>query len=90
MPDPTGALTSYGELADVLASLPLLVRAERRRQQISVREAARQLDVSFATVSRIEAGEDLVLSNAVKVLRWLDGARTVEQQGWAEQAGGAR
>lgn len=71
MADPSGALTSYGEMADALASLPLLLRAERRRRQISVREAGRELNVSGATISRIESGEDLVLSNAVKILRWL-------------------
>ncbi len=72
MSDPTGTLTSYGELADVLASLPLLLRAERRRRKLSVRGAAEELTMSFATVSRIEQGEDCALSNAAKVLRWLD------------------
>jgi hypothetical protein len=71
MAEPSGALTSYGELADVLATLPLLLRAERRRRQLSVRAAAEELGMSFATVSRIEAGEDCALSNAAKVLRWL-------------------
>jgi transcriptional regulator with XRE-family HTH domain len=67
-----GALTSYGELADVLASLPLLLRAERRRRQLSCRAAAEELGMSFATVHRIESGKDGALSNAAKVLRWLE------------------
>lgn len=71
MPDPTGELTPYGELADMLGHLSLLLREARRQRRLSVREAARQLGVSFATVSRIEEGEDCMLSNAIAVLRWL-------------------
>ncbi|MFG2165537.1 helix-turn-helix domain-containing protein [Micromonospora chersina] len=67
-------LSTYHDLAQVLADLPRLLRAERRRRQLSVRAAARELGCSFATVSRIESGEDCVLSNAVTVLRWLDEA----------------
>lgn len=72
MPDPTGHLATYAELADMIGLLPVLVREARRARQLSQRAAAAQLGVSFATVSRIEAGEDCVLSNAVIVLRWLD------------------
>jgi hypothetical protein len=68
----TGELTPYTELADVLGHLPLLLREARRVRRLSVRAAARQLDMSQATVFRIETGEDCVLSNVTKVLRWLD------------------
>lgn len=71
MADPSGDLTSYAELAGVLAHLPLLLREARRQRQLSIREAARQLGCSFATVHRIEAGDDCVLSNVTKVLLWL-------------------
>lgn len=71
MPEPSG-LSTYTELADVLAAVPLLLREARRHRQISAREAAEQLAMSFPTVARIERGEDCMLSNAVKVLRWLD------------------
>jgi transcriptional regulator with XRE-family HTH domain len=71
MPD-SSALTTYAELADLLGHLPLLLREGRRARQLSGRETARQIGCSFATVSRIEAGEDCVLSNAVAVLRWLN------------------
>lgn len=71
--------TSYGELADVLASLPLLTREKRRREGLSVREAGRQLGMAFATVSRFEAGEDVVMSNAIKILRWLGDGRGVAE-----------
>lgn len=65
-------LSTYTALADTLASLPLLLRAERRRRQLSSRAAAAELGVSPSTVVRIEAGEDHVASHAVAVLRWLD------------------
>lgn len=74
MADPSGNLTSYSELADLLGHLPLLLREARRARQLSVREAGRQLGVSGATISRIEGGEDCTGSNAVKILRWLDRA----------------
>jgi len=68
----TGAQTTYSELAQVLASLPMLLREARRARKLSLRAVARELDLSFSTVTRIESGEDCVLSNAVAVLRWLD------------------
>jgi ribosome-binding protein aMBF1 (putative translation factor) len=72
MPDPSGNLTSYAELASVLAKLPLLLREGRRQRRLSQRAAASELGCSVSTVSRIEAGEDCALSNAMSVLRWLD------------------
>lgn len=65
--------TSYNELADLLTSLPLLLREARRQRRLSQRAAAEQLGCSFSTVSRIEAGEDCALSNAVAVLKWIAG-----------------
>jgi ribosome-binding protein aMBF1 (putative translation factor) len=64
--------TPYRELADVVALLPLLLREARRARGLSQRAAAKELGYSFATVSRIESGDDCMLSNAVAVLRWLD------------------
>lgn len=69
--------TPYRELADVIGSLPLLLREARRARGISQRQAAAQLSMSFATISRMEAGHDCALSNAVAVLWWLD--QTPEQ-----------
>lgn len=65
-------LSAYSELADVLRLLPLLLREARRARRLSVRAAASELGMSFSTVSRMEAGEDCVMSNVVAVLRWLD------------------
>jgi ribosome-binding protein aMBF1 (putative translation factor) len=64
--------TPYSELADVIAALPLLLREARRARGLSLRAAAAEIGIGFATVTRIEQGVDCVLSNAVAVLRWLD------------------
>lgn len=66
-------LTSYSELADVLAALPLICREMRRARGLSMREAAKQVGVSFSTIHRIESGEDCVASNLIAVMRWVDG-----------------
>ncbi len=72
MSAPNGSLTPYAELAEVIASLPVLLREARRSRGLSQRAAAKELGCSFSTVSRMEAGEDCALSNATAVLRWLD------------------
>ncbi|MCX5066627.1 helix-turn-helix domain-containing protein [Micromonospora lupini] len=69
---PSGDLSSYSELGDVLAALPVLLRGERRRRQLSIRAAADELGCSASTISRIEAGHDCVLSITIAVLRWID------------------
>jgi transcriptional regulator with XRE-family HTH domain len=66
--------TPYRELAALVDNLPLLLREARRARGLSQRAAARELGCSFSTVSRMEAGDDCALSNAVAVLRWLDTA----------------
>jgi ribosome-binding protein aMBF1 (putative translation factor) len=68
----TGQPIPYTELADIIADLPMLLREARRARGLSQRAAAAEMAMSFSTVSRIEAREDCVLSNAVTVLRWLD------------------
>jgi transcriptional regulator with XRE-family HTH domain len=72
LPGAVARLTPYREIADILAHLGLLVREARRARGLSVREAARQAGMSFATVSRIEQGEDYMIGNARLVLAWLD------------------
>ncbi len=66
-----GNPTSYAELVSVLQALPLLVREKRRRDGLSIRAAAKLVGVSFGTLNRFETGEDIVLSNAVALLRWV-------------------
>lgn len=64
-------LTSYIELVDILSNLPILVKEKRRRLQISQRELGRALNMSFATISRFERGEDAMLSSIIPLLKWV-------------------
>ncbi|HEU4544468.1 MAG TPA: helix-turn-helix transcriptional regulator [Jiangellaceae bacterium] len=64
---------SYGEAADMLAELSTAVRVTRRARRLDLRQTAEKSGVSFTTIGRIERGEDCSLSNAIKLLRWLDG-----------------
>jgi transcriptional regulator with XRE-family HTH domain len=67
--------TTYAELADVLTSLPVLLREARRQRRLSIRAAAVQIGISFSTVDRIERGHDHTIDNAIAVFRWLDEPR---------------
>ncbi len=58
-------------IADFLDDLPSLLRAARKIHGASLRQVARETGVSFSTVSRAEAGEDLALSTACALLRWI-------------------
>lgn len=69
----SGRPTSYAELADVIGALPLLCREARRARGLSLRTAAEQMGLSFATISRFEAGKGAELKTALTVIRWLDG-----------------
>jgi transcriptional regulator with XRE-family HTH domain len=62
---------SYLELADLLNSLPLIVREARRARNISQKAAAEQIGITDRTIRRLENGEDVNLSTAVALLRWL-------------------
>jgi transcriptional regulator with XRE-family HTH domain len=64
-------MTPYLELAAVVEALPVLVRERRRCLGLSLREAARQLDVGFNTLARIERGEDYNSRVLPALLRWL-------------------
>lgn len=68
----TGTQTTYSELAEVLHHLPLLLREARRQRRLSLRKAADQIGCAMTTVLRFEEGQDCNLSNAVKILHWLD------------------
>ena len=66
-------LTTYGQLADVLESLPMLVRETRRQRRQMQRDVARLSGLSNSTISRLEAGKgDVSLDGAITLLRWLD------------------
>jgi transcriptional regulator with XRE-family HTH domain len=68
-------LSTYAELADVLANLPLIVRERRRQRRLSVRAAGAEIGISFSTISRLENGDDMNESSLAAVLRWLDGPK---------------
>jgi len=59
------------ELIDSLVNLPSLLRRTRKARRLSVRAAARDMGISFATVSRVEDGRDYMVSTALVVLRWV-------------------
>jgi len=59
------------ELIDLLVNLPRLLRETREARGLSIRAAARDMGISFATVSRVEDGKDYMVSTALVVLRWI-------------------
>ena len=68
------APTSYRELAELIVAIGFLVHEKRRREGLSLREAADQLNVSTSTLCRMENGDGVLSYSLVSVLRWLDGA----------------
>lgn len=68
------APTSYDELASLVENLPLLVREKRRREGLSIREAARQVGCSFSTLHRFESSDQGWNGRLLPdLLRWLGG-----------------
>ena len=61
----------YGELAEILTALPLLVREKRRRLGLSLRDVAKVSAISVSTVCRCEAGYDMRLSSVLELLEWV-------------------
>lgn len=68
---------TYEDFAEVLEDLSALVYAERQRRSISLRQVGRECGVSFATVTRLENGYDILLSNAATLFRWLNKSRSL-------------
>lgn len=66
------SLTGYGEMADVVEMLGMLVREARRARGLSLRAAADQIGIHASTVMRIEQGQPHVSDVTVELLRWLD------------------
>ena len=64
-------LASYNEMATILGNLGFLVRETRRQRRLSQRAASDQIGCANSTVSRLEAGFDVSLMNAVMILEWL-------------------
>lgn len=68
-----GTQTTYAELAEIIESLPLIVREIRRSRQLSLRAAAKEIGTNAPTLGRMEAGSDYTVSNLRAVLCWLNG-----------------
>lgn len=66
-------LTTYGEIADVLDNLRMIVREARRRDRLTLAALAEASGVrSPSTLHRFEAGHELSVENVIALLRWLD------------------
>lgn len=66
-------LTTYGEIADVLSNLRLIVREARRRDRLTLAALAEASGVrSASTIHRFEGGQELSVENVIALLRWLD------------------
>lgn len=67
------APTPYGEFADVIVNLGLIVREARRARGLSQRAAATQMGgQSYSTISRVENGAACDSTSLLLILRWLD------------------
>jgi transcriptional regulator with XRE-family HTH domain len=59
---------------DTLEFLPAVVRGERLRRGLSLRDAGEQIGYAFADLHRFEKGrKDVRVSTAMAMLRWVDG-----------------
>lgn len=56
---------------EALEGLPVALKVTRLARGVSQREVSRQTGVSYPTISRIEAGDDCLLSNAIAILQWI-------------------
>jgi hypothetical protein len=61
-------LTSYHELISVLENLPMLVLETRRRQGLTLREAAEKTGVSTNSLNRFERGKSGIHSDGLLLL----------------------
>lgn len=62
-------------IVQAVIGLPVRLKAHRAARHLSQREVAKRSGISFATVSRIEAGEDHLVSNLIAIAAYLDGAQ---------------
>ena len=69
-------LIGWDEVINTVDGLRTAVMEARRRDHLNLREAGERSGVPFNSISRFERGQDITLSNAVALMRWLAGART--------------
>lgn len=68
-------MTLYRDMAEVLETLPAVIRTERTAKKLSYRQAGEQIGISHTAIWRYETSVDQ--PNAYQlllILRWLDGA----------------
>jgi len=56
-----------------ILGLPARLKAHRQANDLSMREAAKRIGISFSTVHRIEHGEDYTVDSLLAVAAYLDG-----------------
>lgn len=70
-------LLSYGQVHNVVAHLPMVVRNVRSRRSLSYRQAADEIGVAHTTLFRLELGREHVsVGSVLLILAWLDRQRT--------------
>jgi transcriptional regulator with XRE-family HTH domain len=70
-------LSTYAELADVLANLGTLLRMVRKQRDMSFREIGDIIGVHHATLSRLERHVGSASNDtAIRLLRWLHSLET--------------
>lgn len=67
----TTATDQLRQPISLLENVPDMLREKRDAMGISQREAARQIGISFSTVSRIEAGEWGAVKSWIAILKWI-------------------
>ena len=67
-------LVGWDEGVELLDTLRVALVEARRRDHLSLREVAKTAGVPFNSISRFERGGDILLSNAVALMRWLAGS----------------
>jgi transcriptional regulator with XRE-family HTH domain len=64
-------LSTWTDLLATLNEVPVAMRTVRRGRGLGLRGAAQEIGVSFATVSRVERGEEYDIGTLRRVLAWL-------------------
>ena len=64
--------TAFGEMVDVIDSMPTILLNARRARGLSLREVAEKTGLSFSTVSRMESGAEFSSISLKAVLLWLE------------------
>lgn len=65
---------SYREVHNVVAHLPIVLRNVRARRDLSLRDAADEIGISYTSLWRFERGnQSLDVGSVLLLITWLDG-----------------